>query len=198
MTKRQTVLSIVVGVCVLVIGIISFAYYQFTHNFRINITPDQTSSMLTALKGAMGEAIFAGQQQLTTTPQTAVGSTSPGLIEAYKRDPQKFKRYADMLDTAMNAKKIGDALIQQNGAHLPRTSDLLPIDDKLKLDAWGRPFCIVPSQGKLAIVSGGPSRLACNAIPLTAEQIAKSDRTLYSGPSDVVVVTVAAKSELDR
>jgi len=41
---------------------------------------------------------------------------------------------------------------------------------------------------KLAVLSGGPSRLSCDALPLTPEQIAKSSRSLYAGPSDVVVV----------
>lgn len=58
----------------------------------------------------------------------------------------------------------------------------------VKVDAWGNPFCIIPIGEKLAVVSGGPLRLHCDALPLTPEQIAKSGRTLYAGPSDVVVV----------
>jgi hypothetical protein len=56
------------------------------------------------------------------------------------------------------------------------------------VDAWGNPFCIIPMGEKLALVSGGPTRLSCDALPLTPEQIAKSSRSLYAGPSDVVVV----------
>ena len=197
MRKKRIILSVVAGLCVIAIGLVLFTYYQFTHNFHIDITPDETSTMLTALKGAMGEAIFAGKQQLSTASQSTVGSTSPGLIEAYKKDPQKFKHYAEMLDTAITAKKIGNVLVQQSNAYLPRTSDLLVIEDELKLDAWGKPFCLIRVHEKVAILSGGPSRLACDALPLTNEQIAKSDRRLYAGPSDVVMVTVA-KATLDR
>jgi hypothetical protein len=42
------------------------------------------------------------------------GNKGQGLIEAYQKDPQKFRRYADMLDTAMNAKQVGDAVLRQD------------------------------------------------------------------------------------
>src|SRR5204862_6600043 len=74
------------------------------------------------------------------------------------------------------------------------TSDLLAMDEEGKFDAWGKPFCIIPLKAKVAIVSGGPSRLACDKLPLTAEQIATSTRALYAAPLDVVVVTVTQSS----
>jgi hypothetical protein len=111
-----------------------------------------------------------------------------GLIEAYQKDPQKFKRYADMLDTAMNAKQVSDVVLRQGGSHPPRTSEPLQMAATLKLDAWGSPFCIIPLGQRVAVVSGGPSRLSCDALPLTPEQIAKSNRNLYAGPADVIVV----------
>lgn len=193
MSKKRMLLVMGAGVSVLAIAFVLYAYYQFTHNFRIALTPKETDAALTALKGAMGEAIFNGQQQLSPTVQS-VHQRGPGLIEAYRKDPQKFKRYAEMLDSAMNAKKVGDVLLQENNAHLPKTTNLLVMDKNVKLDAWGNPFCIIPVKGKVAIVSGGPSHLACDALPLTPEQIATSSRTLYAAPLDVVVVTVTQPS----
>src|SRR5262249_4020229 len=128
------------------------------------------------------------------TIQSPADSRHPGLIDAYKKDPEKFQRYAEMLDTAMNAKKVGDVLVREGNEHLPRTSDLLVMDEKVKLDAWGSPFCIISVKGKVAIVSGGPSHVACDALPLTPKQIAVSSRTLYAAPLDVVVVTVGQPS----
>jgi hypothetical protein len=64
------------------------------------------------------------------------------------------------------------------------------VDAKLKVDAWGNPFCIIAVSERVAIVSGGPSQLSCDALPLSAQQIAASNRNLFAGPSDVVVVIV--------
>ncbi len=95
-----------------------------------------------------------------------------------------------MLDTAMNAKQVGDVLLRQAASQTPQTSEPLIMDAKLKVDAWGNPFCIIPAGEKVAIVSGGPSHLSCDALPLKAQQISNSNRSLYAVASDVVVVIV--------
>ncbi len=157
----------------------------------------------------MGEAIFEGQHlkaEVVPAEQlkgkvgldalfaSAAANKGPGLIEAYQRDPQKFKRYANMFDTAWNAKQVGNVVLRQGGSHPPRTSEPLQMEANVKVDAWGKPFCIIPIGEKVAVVSGGPSRLSCDALPLTPEQIAKSNRNLYAGPSDVVVA-IALRSQ---
>jgi hypothetical protein len=76
----------------------------------------------------------------------------------------------------------------RNVAHSARTSESLTIEANHKVDAWGKPFCIIPVGESVAVVSGGPSRLSCDALPLTREQIANSHKNMYAGPSDVVVV----------
>jgi hypothetical protein len=204
MSKKGTLFSVVGGLAALVVGFVLFAYYDFTHHFRLSFTPQQVADAQTALKGAMGEAIFSAPQLKAEAVPTAqpegksgldalFASAPPankgqGLIEAYQKDPEKFKRYAAMLDTAMNAKQVGDVVSRQDSSHLPRTSEALTMAENVKVDAWGNPFCIVPAGEKLAIVSGGPSRISCDALPLTAEQITKSSRNIYAGPSDVVVL----------
>jgi hypothetical protein len=204
MSKKRILISAAVGLVALVVGFVVYAYYDFTHNFRLPLTTQQLSNAQIAFKGAMGEAIFSGQQlkaEVVPAEQlkgkngldalfasASASNKSQGLIEAYQKDPQKFKRYADMLDTAMNAKQVSDVVLRQRGPHPPRTSEPLQMAANLKLDAWGSPFCIIPLGQRVAVVSGGPSRLSCDALPLTPEQIAKSNRNLYAGPADVIVV----------
>lgn len=204
MSKKRIVLCVVGGLAALVVGFVLFAYYDFTHHFRLSFTPQQIADAQIALKGAMGEAIFSGQQlKAEAVPAAqlkgksgldALFASSPpanqgqGLIEAYQKDPEKFKRYAAMLDTAMNAKQVGDVVSSQDASHFPRTSEALTMAANIKVDAWGNPFCIVSAGEKVGIVSGGPSRISCDALPLTAEQIAQSSRNIYAGPSDVIVV----------
>jgi len=199
MSKKSILIS-VAGLAALLCGFALYAYYDFTHKLT---TMEIPPSAQIALKGTLGEAIFNGQQNAEVVPpQRLKGKTGldalfasipaegkgQGLIAEYHKDPQKFKRYADMLDTAMNAKQVGDVLLQDGQSHPPRTSEHLSMEAKVKVDAWGSPFCIIPIGEKVAVVSGGPSHLSCDALPLTPEQIAKSNRIMYAGPSDVVVV----------
>jgi hypothetical protein len=199
MSKKYILIS-VAGLAALLCGFALYAYYDFTHRLTTMEIPPGAQI---ALKGTLGEAICNEQQNVEVVPlQRLAGKTSldalfasvpadgkgQGLIAAYQKDPQKFKRYADMLDTAMNAKQVGDILLQDGRSHPPRTSEHLPMEAKLKVDAWGSPFCIIVVGQKLAVVSGGPSRLSCDALPLTREQIANSHKNMYAGPSDVVVV----------
>jgi hypothetical protein len=206
MTRRvQVALSVVAGVGLLFVCLVAFAYYDFKHNFRIAFSPEQTSDMQIALKGAMAEAIFnTGQAKAEVVPAAelkgktgldALFTAAPtntkgeGLISAYQKNPQKFKRYAEMFDTAMNARQVGDVVLKQAVSHLPATSESLQMKPNLKVDAWGSPFCIIPAGvNKVAIVSGGPSHFSCDSLPLTAEQITKSDRNLYAAANDIVVV----------
>lgn len=199
---------VAVGLGSLLVGVAVFAYYDFTHDVHFTVTSEQLSDTQIALKGAMGEAIFSGQRSEAVSTVQIEGkngldallaplpanSKSVGLIEAYQKDPQRFQRYAEMLDTAMNAKQVGDVLLRQAPSHSPRTSEPLLMDAKLKVDAWGNPFCIIPVGERVAVVSGGPSHLSCDALPLNAQQIAVSSRNLYAGPSDVVVVIVSHQS----
>jgi hypothetical protein len=207
-------MSVAAGLGALAVGFALFAYYSFTYKFRISFTPQQIADAQIALKGSIGEAFFSKQQPepgmvgatqingkggldelLAPTPAANKGQ---GLIEAYEKDPQKFKRYAEMFDTAMNAKQVGDVVLRQDGSRPPRTSEPLTMGANVKVDAWGSPFCIIPVGERVAIVSGGPSRLPCDALPLTPEQIAKSNQLLYAGPSDVVVfIAMRARQPVD-
>lgn len=204
MNKKKIALFAVGGLGSLLLGLALYAYYDFTHNFRFPFTAEQASDAQIALKGSFGEAIFSSQRSdavpdvehegkagldaVLAPPPT--GNKGVGLIEAYQKKPQRFKRYAEMFDTATNAKQVGDVLLRQAALHPPLTSESLLMNAKLKVDAWGNPFCIIAVGERVAIVSGGPSQLSCDALPLSAQQIAASNRAVYAGPSDVVVVIV--------
>jgi hypothetical protein len=127
MTKKKIAAFGAAGLAALLIGFVLFYYYNFTHNFPIAISDQQASDIETALKGSLGEAIFSGQRAQVVADSTIEGkrgldallahapsdNKGQGLIEAYQKDPQKFKRYAQMLDTAMNAKQVGDAILRE-------------------------------------------------------------------------------------
>ena len=170
MSKKRIVIPLIVGLGMLVVGFVLYAYYEFTHN--IPLTAQQLSSAEIAYKGAMGEVFFSGQplkaEVVPAEPfngKTGLdallapapsGNKGQGLIEAYQKDPQKFKHYADMLDTAINAKQVGDVVVRQGGSHPPATSEPLPMEANLKVDAWGDPFCIIPIGENVAVCQRWP------------------------------------------
>jgi hypothetical protein len=119
MSKKKIALFAVGGLGSLLLGLALYAYYDFTHNFRFSFTSEQVSDAQIALKGSIGEAIFSGQrseavpdvQHEGKTGLDAVlapppaGSKGVGLIEAYQKDPQRFKRYAEMFDSQSNPRR---------------------------------------------------------------------------------------------
>jgi hypothetical protein len=113
-------------------------------------------------------------------------------IEEYRKDFEQ--ELLPRLVTAMNATQVGDVVgLQDGSSYLPRTSEGLTMEAKQKVDAWGSPFCIIPVGDRVAVVSGGPSHLSCDVLPLTAEQIGKS-KGLHFGPSGVVAfITIRAR-----
>ena len=204
MTKTSIiVLSTIAILFAAVIGLILFSYYGFTHASFLN--PEQMNDVQIALKGSLGQALFSVQRPEPISDEQLKGKTGldallapvpganrgQGLIKEYQENPQRFKQYADMFDTAMTAKQVGQTLLDQPIRPLPRTSDSLPIAFTPRVDAWGRAFCIIPVGERLAVVSGGPTHLSCDSLPLTAADIAKSQRAMYSGPSNIIVVVLA-------
>src|SRR5690348_10565907 len=118
MSKKGILIRLAAGLGALIVCFVLYAYYELTH-IRIPFTPQEISNAEIAVKGAMGEAIFTGHLKPETVPAEQLkgksgldalfaaippGSKGPSLIEAYRKDPEKFKRYADMFDTVLNAK----------------------------------------------------------------------------------------------
>src|SRR6201984_1187145 len=149
-SKQKIVLSVGAGLVALAIGFVLVVYHNFTHNF-LSFTPLQIADMQIALKGSVGETIF-NEQRPEVLPATELkgksgldavfasaptGSKGQGLVDEYRKDPQKFKRYAEMLDTAISAKQVGDEVLREDLSHSPRTSKPLAMEAKLKVDVWG-------------------------------------------------------------
>jgi len=146
MTKKKIAVFGATGLAALLIGFALFAYYNFTHNFHIAISDQQASDIETALKGSLGEAIFSGQRAQVVADSTIEGkrgldallapapsdNKGQGLIEAYQKDPQKFKHYAQMLDTAMNAKQVLALMTYSKGAAAvpKREAGCLPVPSR--------------------------------------------------------------------
>jgi len=117
---------------------------------------------------------------------SAYGQSQEQIDEYQKEFEEEYQKLRPQMVTALNAMHVGEVVRLQDGSsYLPRTSDGLTMEAKQKVDAWGSPFCIIPVGNRVAVVSGGPSHLSCDALPLTAEQIAKS-KGLHFGPSGVV------------
>jgi hypothetical protein len=145
-TKKKIAAFVVAGLGALLIGFVLFAYYDFTRNSHIVLAEQQASDIETALKGSLGEAIFSGQRA-QVVPDSAIegkagldallahapSDKGQGLSVAYQKNPQKFKHYAQMLDTATNAKQVGDAILRENAAHSARTTSRLPLKPSSRL-----------------------------------------------------------------
>lgn len=206
MSKKKIAMLVIAVLGAMLIGTVLL--YLLITTLRTSVSPltsEHVSDARIALKGALGEAIFSGQHGEVIPDAELEGKTGldallaptpgggggEGLIKAYQENPQRFKRYAEMLDTAMNAKEVGEMLLQQTASRPPRTSESLAMEANLRVDAWGNPFCIIPVGARIAVVSGGPTRLSCDALPLTAAQIAGSHKNIYAGPSGIVVVIAA-------
>lgn len=196
MFKRRRVVFALGGVLLLAAVCAGFLWYQATH-LRIDIKPEQVADAEVAVKGSLGMAVFKGS--VVTGARTAGTGTEAllhapapsgeGLIEDYRRNPEEYRRYGQMLDTALNAKQVGMAAVRL--PELPPDSSHLNMQSLSALDAWGDPFCLVRLSGKIAVVSGGPSKISCAALPVTRSQIANSGRNIFAGPDGVIVVVVS-------
>jgi hypothetical protein len=117
---------IVIAVIVTAVGSLGgWLYYSFSH-MSIPFTVAEATDVQLAFKGALGEGIFGSvndhadtvseSNSLNSVIAPAVGSKSDGLIADYQRNPEKFRRYAQMFDTAVSARRIGEAM-QPNWAN---------------------------------------------------------------------------------
>ncbi len=188
--------------CVILVGVAlgGWAYYSLAH-FSIPVTPAQTEAMQIAFKGSLGEVMFGNVQPQTQAIRVGRGldallaSTPPpqgeGLISAYQKDPAKFKKYAQLFDTAVNAKRVAQ-FIQANrsGYNLPLSTSALALDERL--DAWGHPYCVTATRTGLAVVSGGAQSASfdCSKQNIPTKEIVAATRQIFQTTSGHVVVLV--------
>jgi len=189
--------------CVVLVGVAlgGWAYYSLSH-FSIPVTPAQTEAMQIAFKGSLGEVMFGNVQPQPQAIREGTGldallASTPapqgeGLISAYQKDPAKFKRYAQLFDTALNAGRVGQ-FIQANRSSfsLPLSTSALALRDE-GLDAWGHPYCITATKTGLAVVSGGAQSVSfdCNKQNIPTKEIVAATRKIFQTTSGHVVVLV--------
>lgn len=187
----KKVVKYAAGVAALVVaalaGAAAYSFYSFEH------TPPLTSArpqdILIALQGSMGETLFGVSNPLPR---------GVGLITAYQRDPQTFRRYATLFDTVSTAMRIGKFVRQhQQSLRLPLVSTGLPLPAAGLLDPWHHPYCVTRLQNALVIVSGGPKArsFSCRAQHFRVQQISSVRRRVFQTPAGEVVLILAPPSQ---
>ncbi len=205
--KRKTV-GILLAVA-FTFSVILFIWLDFRH-LKIGLTPSQAGDIMIAIKGTMGQALFdgtpvpvisgaGGMDSLLAQRNPNGGPNQEDLIDAYRKDPAKFRHYADLFDTAMNGEQVGESIAHwQNGKPIPETSDKIDsLKPEYKLDAWGHAFCILDIGGRIAVVSGGPETNFSGCSVLFRSLIDdNSKRNMHQTSSGAVVVLVARKTQM--
>lgn len=206
MKKRLLTIAGLVVLVGLAVG--GWGYYSLAH-FSIPVTAAQTESIQIALKGSLGEALFGNVQPQPIAAMEVTGldallaSTTAqqgeGLISAYQKDPARFKRYAQLFDTALNAMRIGQFVQANRSSYtLPLSTSALRMGDE-GLDAWKRPYCITATKEGVAVVSRGEhiASFDCKR-DIPANEIAAAKRQIFQTPSGQVVVLVAERDVTNK
>ena len=126
MSKLRIALR-VLGLTVIGVGLlILWAIHSFNRDFDkfITVTANDVSELGIAIRGAAGESLFT---RGTFPPSRPKSGTAPDLVSqakellaSYRRDPEKFKKYANLFDTVMNAIAVRDALLKIHPCSAPR------------------------------------------------------------------------------
>lgn len=192
------------------LGTFILFYVSFDRGFRRSLRRllPSVREYDTAMEGALGQALFEsptgsiprrpGDPGFDLVMLVETSSSSPTdkrrLIQAYRQDPEKFKRDAAMGNTAINGILIGGWLLSRRVTSPPPDSTSLQLPSHMKFDAWGRPLCILTLSGSgVAVISGGPSHIPCNSLPVTAAQLEDSSRRVFEGPNGTVVTITRPK-----
>ncbi len=196
--------------CLVLIGLaVGVWVYESLAHFSIPVTAAQTDAMQTAFKGSLGEAMFGNGKPQPVAVKEGTGldallapapaGQSEGLISAYKRDPAKFKKYALLFDTALNATRVGQFVQANRSAYtLPLSTAALPLGDE-KLDAWGHPYCVTGTKAGVAVVSRGErtAYLDCKR-DIPAKEIASATRQIFQTSGGTVIVIVSEEDVRSR
>lgn len=194
------------GLLTVVVAILGWGVYTFQH-MRTSFTAAQLRNMQTALKGEVGQAIFQGVRPAGQATEGAGLSAllapqkepqGEGLIAAYQHDPERFRRYAQLFDTAANAERIAKAVQHDRTAYRLRiSSSAVRIERAETTDAWGHAYCISASQTSIAVVSGGPEggSFSCSNQKTSAQEIASATRNIFQSSTGEVVVVLKQVAE---
>jgi hypothetical protein len=199
---RRKILIVLAVIVTVVCSVGGWMYYSFSH-MSILITPAQTNDIQLAFKGALGEAMFGSRDKQIGPVTRGQGldallapSNAPkgdGLIVDYQKNPAKYKRYAQLFDTAANAKGIGNAIESEHTKYkFPLLSSEMAPNASDRLDAWGHPYCVIALKNGLAIVSGGPDAksFVCEEQRIGKKELSSATRQIFQDSQGEVIVLV--------
>src|SRR5579859_5973268 len=197
--SKWRILGRALGVVVICIGLFYlWIDYSLRRSFHLAFGPQFSADihdLSVAFKGQMG-ALYLGKK--SDLPVLVDGGTVPDktkqLLAAYRRNPEKYIKYAKLTETVFSASQVGDELLKTPPpAKLPSTSDeLSSMRSDIRRDSWGHPFCIVSTDKLAFVVSLGPDAhapFACYTIHI-GNEIRKSERRVFQTPSGEVVLKI--------
>ncbi len=206
-SKLRIAVRVILGVTLCVVTLYALAIYSFNRSMKKAFGPEFQRDMQdfgTALKGTAGEALFEHGTVIPSKANMPVGSNAieqgKSLLAAYRKDPEKFKKYGALFETALNASAVGDA-VRQIAASDKLPSDSLGVTSlrgDQKIDAWGHPYCLLASRNRLAIISLGPEAktpASCRNFSVSKKDIFSAQRKLYERPSGEVILIVDRDSQ---
>jgi hypothetical protein len=188
-----------IAVMLAVLAILSLASYWFlTWNLQRSLEKADWQGLDDIIKAAIGEAVT----KAAVTEETPGTSTLRNTKEARggNTKPDEIKSAARRADTYVAALKVGNVAIslRSQGASLPATSSgLSAVEPRLRLDAWGHPFCLVEADGRVAVISSGSSAMMsskCQEVEISRQDLVRlpSDK-LYQYPSGALVLLAARR-----
>jgi hypothetical protein len=205
-SKLRIAFRVILGLTLCVLVLYSFVIYTFNRTMKKTFGPEFQKNMQdfgVALEGTAGEALFEHGTVIPSKANMPMGSDAieqgKSLMAAYRKDPERFHKYSALLETALHASAVGDA-VRQEPASGKLPSDSLGVTslrgDK-RIDAWGHPYCLLVSGNRLAIISLGPrakTPASCRNFSVPKKDIFSAQRPLYERPSGEVILIVDRSS----
>jgi hypothetical protein len=198
--SKWRIVGRILGVGVICVGLL-YLWLDYSLRRSINriFTPQLSADVQDlgiAIKGKLGEFYFDQKSDFATSPSSGtLPDKAKELLAAYRKDPEKYKKYASLADTVLSAARVGDELLKiPPPTQLPARSDELgSLRPDLRLDEWGRPFCIISTDNLIAVVSPGPEAhgpISCQKPNIKEKEIRKSERRIFQTAAGEVVLKI--------
>jgi hypothetical protein len=206
-SKFRIAVRVILGVVLGFVLLCTFAISSFDRSMKKAFGPEfqrDIDDFGVALKGIAGEALFEHGTVIPSKANMPAGSNAiergKSLLAAYREDPEKFKKYSALLETAVNASAVADALRQiPTSAKLPADSlGVTSLRRDQEIDAWGHPYCLLASGDLIAVISLGPevkSAASCRTLPVSRRDVFSAPRKLYERPFGEVILIVDRSSQ---
>jgi len=194
MKKTRTVLTLVVGAAVL----LAASYQLLVWGLRRSLEKVDYATMRELLKVPLTEAV-----REPAATQLELGSEKPEVMKkprGWTHAPRSEVRLrAQLWDSFVNATHVGHAAIALDPAYpLPQSSNkLATVPSPVRLDAWGRDYCLLRLVDRVAVISRGSAGSAfdsCADMHINSRELAYlSPGKLYEYPSGAIVVVVKGR-----